>query len=55
MIRTPLDLHAVVLVGYEPGFVYINDPLAEKKAHKVKTDTLQQSWKALGKQAVSYR
>jgi hypothetical protein len=26
-----MDLHAVVLVGFEPGYVYVNDPLAVKK------------------------
>ncbi|MDF2085666.1 C39 family peptidase [Bacillus pseudomycoides] len=54
-ITAPLDLHAVVLIGFEDGYIYINDPLSEKKAHKVNQKTFIQSWNALGKQALSYR
>jgi uncharacterized protein YvpB len=54
-IKTPLDLHAVVLVGYDPGHVYVNDPLAEEKARKVDKRMFISSWKALGSQALSYR
>ncbi|PGZ96623.1 peptidase C39 [Bacillus pseudomycoides] len=54
-IIAPLDLHVVVLVGFENGYVYINDPLTEKKALKVNKETFIQSWNALGKQALSYQ
>lgn len=54
-ITAPLDLHAVVIVGLEDKYIYINDPLTVKKAHKVSQDTFIQSWEALGKQALSYR
>ncbi|PFK47011.1 peptidase C39 [Bacillus cereus] len=54
-ITAPLDLHAVVLIGFEDGYLYINDPLSGKKAHKVKQEPFIQSWDALGKQALSYR
>ncbi|MGS2748171.1 C39 family peptidase [Bacillus zanthoxyli] len=54
-ITAPLDLHAVVLIGFEDGYIYINDPLSGKKAHKVNQETFIQSWDALGKQALSYR
>lgn len=54
-IHAPMDLHAVVLVGYEPGYIYVNDPLSEKKGHKVSRETFIGSWNALGKQALSYR
>jgi uncharacterized protein YvpB len=53
-IRTPLDLHAVVLVGFDERHVYINDPLSGKKAHKVPTHQFIDSWIALKKRAVSY-
>lgn len=53
-IRTPLDLHAVVLVGFDKHFVYINDPLSGKKAHKVAKHQFIDSWIALRKRAVSY-
>lgn len=53
-ITAPLDLHAVVLIGFENGYIYVNDPLTGKKAHKVNKETFIQSWDALGKQALSY-
>lgn len=54
-IRVPLDLHAVVLVGYDPDHVYVNDPLTGKKGYKVDKQTFIKSWVALGKQGLSYR
>ncbi|RLQ91800.1 C39 family peptidase [Falsibacillus albus] len=53
-IKAPLDLHAVVLVGYDPQNVYVNDPLSGRKAHKVNKRVFLGSWKALRKQALSY-
>ncbi|WP_114746885.1 C39 family peptidase [Falsibacillus pallidus] len=53
-IRTPLDLHVVVLVGYDADSVYLNDPLSGKKAVKVNKARFIASWKALGERAVSY-
>jgi len=55
VIRTPLDLHVVVLVGFDERFVYINDPLWGKKAYRVDKQQFIQSWIALKKRAVSYR
>lgn len=53
-INTPLDLHAVVLVGFDKDHLYINDPLTGEKAKKTKKDSFLESWKALGQQALSY-
>lgn len=53
-ITTPLDLHAVVLVGFDHEHLYINDPLTGKKAFKTNKNSFLQSWKALGYQALSY-
>lgn len=53
-IVTPLDLHVVVLVGYDDHYVYLNDPLSGKKAVKVNKKQFIKSWKALKKRAVSY-
>ncbi|RID88131.1 peptidase C39 [Mesobacillus zeae] len=53
-IRTPLDLHAVVLVGHDQNFVYINDPLSGQKQAKVGKQRFIASWKALQSRAVSY-
>jgi uncharacterized protein YvpB len=53
-IKTPLDLHAVVLVGYDKDHVYLNDPLSGKKSVKVKKTNFIKSWEALKKRALSY-
>jgi uncharacterized protein YvpB len=54
VVRVPFDLHAVVLVGYDNNFVYLNDPLTIKKQVKVEKEQFVSSWKALGSRAVSY-
>lgn len=54
-IRTPLDLHVVVLVGYDKGNVYLNDPLSGRKQVKVNKERFISSWKALKSRAVSYK
>lgn len=53
-IKTPLDLHAVVLVGYDDKYVYLNDPLSGRKQVRVSKDRFISSWKALQSRAVSY-
>jgi uncharacterized protein YvpB len=55
VIKTPLDLHAVVLVGYDQRFVYLNDPLSGRKNVKVNKEQFIKSWKALKSRAVSYK
>ncbi|MEH7276478.1 C39 family peptidase [Neobacillus vireti] len=55
VIKTPLDLHAVVLVGYNANYVYLNDPLSGKKQVRVGIDQFIESWKALQSRAISYR
>jgi uncharacterized protein YvpB len=54
MIKSPLDLHAVVLVGYDKDNVYLNDPLSGKKKVKVNKQRFIASWQALKSRAVSY-
>jgi uncharacterized protein YvpB len=54
VIKTPLDLHAVVLVGYDQQFVYLNDPLSGRKKVKVNKKRFINSWHALKSRAVSY-
>ena len=54
-IKTPLDLHAVVLVGFNEEFVYLNDPLSGRKNVKVNKTSFIQSWHALKSRAISYR
>ena len=55
LINTPLDLHAVVLVGYDKNFVYLNDPLSGRKQVKVAKAKFISSWRALHCRAVSYK
>lgn len=54
-IKTPLDLHAVVLVGYDANHVYVNDPLSGRKQARVNKQQFISSWNALKNRAVSYR
>lgn len=54
VIKTPLDLHAVVLVGYDQQYVYLNDPLSGRKKVKVNKQRFIKSWHALKSRAVSY-
>jgi uncharacterized protein YvpB len=54
-IKTPLDLHAVVLVGFDSNHVYLNDPLSGRKQVRVDKQQFIASWKALQNRAVSYR
>ncbi len=53
-IKTPLDLHAVVLVGYDAKYVYLNDPLSGRRQVRVSKEQFISSWKALQSRAVSY-
>lgn len=54
-IRGTLEEHAVLLVGYDPNYVYVNDPLTGKQAQRVARTPFIESWVALGRQALSYR
>lgn len=54
LIKTPLDLHAVVLVGYDQNNVFVNDPLSGKKQYKINKIQFIHSWNALNCRAVSY-
>jgi uncharacterized protein YvpB len=55
LIKTPLDLHAVVLVGYDAQYVYLNDPLSGRKQFRVEKQQFISSWKALNCRAVTYQ
>jgi uncharacterized protein YvpB len=54
-IVAPFDEHVVLLVGYDPTYAYVNDPLSGVKQQRVTRTALKKSWEALGKQALSYR
>jgi uncharacterized protein YvpB len=55
VIKTPLDLHAVVLVGFNETTVYLNDPLSGQKQVPVNKTHFIETWKAMQSRAVSYR
>jgi uncharacterized protein YvpB len=55
LIKTPLDLHAVVLVGYDQTSVYLNDPLSGRKQVRVNKQQFNSSWHALQSRAISYQ
>ncbi|MBS8263264.1 peptidase C39 [Mesobacillus boroniphilus] len=55
VIKTPLDLHAVVLVGFNETTVYLNDPLSGRKQVPVNKTRFIETWKAMQSRAVSYR
>jgi uncharacterized protein YvpB len=54
-VVAPFDEHAVLLVGYDEQYAYVNDPLTGVKQQRVSHTAMQKSWEALGKQAISYR
>lgn len=51
---TPWE-HAVLVVGYGPGTIYVNNPLNGEAAEPVAAAPFIQSWRQLGKQAITYR
>ncbi|MEF3303927.1 C39 family peptidase [Paenibacillus sp. GYB003] len=53
-IETTFMEHAVLMVGYDEQFVYVNDPLSGKKAHPIAKEQFLAAWDAMGKQALSY-
>lgn len=55
VIKTPLDLHVVVLVGFNETTVYLNDPLSGRKQVPVNKKRFIETWKVMQSRAVSYR
>lgn len=51
---TPLE-HAVLLVGYGPGVLYVNNPLNGQAAQKIPEAPFLQSWHQLGNQAITVK
>lgn len=52
-VRTTYQEHAVLLVGYGKDYVVVNDPLKGATVRANRGD-FEESWEALGKQALSY-
>jgi uncharacterized protein YvpB len=53
-IRTTREEHAVLLVGYDSKYVYVNDPLSYRKQQRIDKNKFKRGWQALGRQAISY-
>ena len=51
---TPLE-HAVLIVGFGPGVLYVNNPLNGQAAEKVAEAPFLQSWRQMGRQAVTVK
>lgn len=47
--------HAVLLVGYDPEYVYVNDPLTGEQARRTPKAEFVESWQQLGRQAVTFQ
>lgn len=55
VIKTPLDLHVVVLVGFNDTTVFLNDPLSGRKQVPVNKTSFVETWKVMQSRAVSFR
>ncbi|WP_282937624.1 C39 family peptidase [Paenibacillus sp. RC67] len=53
IIEATFDEHAVLMVGYDQDYVYVNNPLNGEKAEKVAKQPFIESWEQLGKQAIT--
>lgn len=47
--------HSVVLTGYDENFIYINDPLHQKKNRKIDRIQFKQGWEQMGSQAITFK
>jgi uncharacterized protein YvpB len=53
-IHATFNEHAVLLVGFDEEYVYVNNPINGKKAEKTAKQPFIESWIQLDKQAVTY-
>ena len=53
LVKTTLFEHAVLLVGFDKKYVYVNNPLNGQQAEPIPIASFRASWIALGKQAVT--
>jgi uncharacterized protein YvpB len=54
-IRITMKEHSVLVTGYDPNYIYFNDPLANIKNRKVSITSFKRGWEQMGSQAISYR
>jgi uncharacterized protein YvpB len=53
-IQTTFMEHAVLLVGFDEQYVYVNDPLSGRSQVKIDKAQFISTWEAMGRQALSY-
>lgn len=53
-IETTFMEHAVLLVGYDESYVYVNDPWTGKAKVRIDRSQFIRTWEAMGMQALSY-
>lgn len=54
LVRATYREHAVLLVGYDQKYVYVNDPLSGQKNRKLNRASFEQGWIQMGRQALTY-
>lgn len=54
-IKITFDEHAVLLVGYDDTFCYINNPYNGKKNQQVNKENFTEVWDSMGSMAISYK
>lgn len=52
--KTTMKEHAVLMVGYDIEYVYVNDPMTGKSKVPVEKERFIAAWEAMGMQALSY-
>lgn len=55
MIKATLDEHAVLLVGYDKNYCYINNPFNGMKNQEIDKETFIKIWDIMGDMAISYK
>lgn len=53
-VRATFDEHAVLLVGYNKKYCYVNNPYTGEKNQKINRETLKKIWEIMGNMAISY-
>jgi uncharacterized protein YvpB len=54
-IKATMDLHVVLLVGFDDRHVYVNNPWTGERAQPINREPFIASWNAMGRQALSYQ
>ncbi|MGL4818569.1 MAG: C39 family peptidase [Bacilli bacterium] len=49
-----MKMHAVVITGYEPGWIIVNDPLSKTREQRIPANNFWLAWEEMGSQALSY-